>query len=144
MRRLLKSSRLSGRRSKPRLEEIDKGPYPRDRLPVGQQQCRYRLRIVIVAVGQERNQLSLRQGGLAEKVSQPQDAYPSQRKVEQQFGTIGCDVPLGGNQDPLAVLEQRPLRQTREAAEQQAICAEGDRPACGAFHAARDSGDWLR
>ncbi len=85
------------------VQEVDNGS-PGDRLPIRQQQCGDRLRIVIVAVRQEWDQLSLRQRGLTEKFSKPQDSYAGQCKVEQQFGTVGCDVPLGGNEDPLAIL----------------------------------------
>ena len=74
-------------------------------MPVRQQQSRERLRIVIVAVRQERAQLSLPQCGLPEKVSKPLNSYSGQRKVEQQFGTIGRDVPLGGHEHAPAILE---------------------------------------
>ena len=92
-----------------------------DLLPPGQDQGLDRLRIGIVAVRQHRHKSALLHGRLTEKVAKSHKAGARQSEVEKKVGAIGANRSLHGHHDPLALLEHRPLYETREAGELQAI-----------------------
>ena len=69
---------------------------------------------------------------------------PAKREVEQEVGAVGADRSLHRHQDPLALLEHRPLREAREAAELQAIVSHqigSLRRHAMAFQISRAAGD---
>lgn len=70
------------------LKKLDEGAYPGDVLPAGWQQRRQRLRVVVMAFFEKRNELPGRQRSPPQKISQANDADACDGQFEQDVRAV--------------------------------------------------------